>query len=367
MRLNVRHPGMRWLAPVVVAVVVAGSASLAHVADAEPGAGSLPAVTAQQLIARVGAAVSTPVSGTVTTTADLGLPDLPGLGSGGSDAAGPSSLVSGSHTLRVWYDGPGRQRVATLSSLGETDLIHDGRQLWTWDSSDHAVTHRQLPSATELPAAGSGPAVSPTAAAAAALKLIGPSTTVDVSADATVAGRAAYQLTLAPKDAGSLVSAIRIAVDGDTYVPLRVQVDSASTGAAALSIGFTSVSFAPIDPAEFAFTPPPGSTVTSGDAVPSGGMFASLSRDADTTVVGSGWTSVVLAHPGKGGASASTELPGVPGSVGALLRSLPTVSGSWGTGHILAGTLVTVVITDDGTVAAGAATPKVVMAALAHS
>jgi hypothetical protein len=176
-----------------------------------------------------------------------------------------------------------------------------------------------------------------------------------------------YQLTLAPKDAGSLVSAVRIAVDGDTYVPLRVQVDSASTGAAALSIGFTSVSFAPIDPAEFAFTPPPGSTVTSGDAVPSGGMFASLSREADTTVVGSGWTSVVLAHPGKGGVSASTELPGVPGSVGALLRSLPTVSGSWGTGHILAGTLVTVVITDDGTVAAGAATPKVVMAALAHS
>lgn len=365
-----RHPGMRWLAPAAVAVVVAGSVSLAHAAAAEPtAAGSLPAITAQQLLARVGEAASTPVSGTVTATADLGLPQLPSLGSGGgSDTTGLTSLISGSHTLRVWYDGPSRQRVATLSTMGETDVIHDGQQVWTWNSSDGSVTRQDLPTqaATEAPAAGDAMA-SPAAAAASALKLIGPSTSVTVSSDQAVAGRAAYQLTLTPKGTGSLVAAVRIAVDGATFVPLRVEVDSAATRAAALTIGFTSVSFAPVSAAEFTFTPPPGSTVTTHDAAALGGMFSGLTGDAAPSVVGSGWTSVVVAHPDAGHSPTAAASPTIPGSLGMLLRNLPTVSGSWGTGHLLAGTLVTVVITDSGTIAAGAATPEVVLAALAHS
>jgi len=41
-----------------------------------------------------------------------------------------------------------------------------------------------------------------------------------------------------------------------------------------------------------------------------------------------------------------------------VLNMLPKVSGSWGSGHEFAGTLFTVLVTDDGRVFAGAVTPQ---------
>ncbi len=388
------RPALRWFAPVAVAAVVAGSATFAHVAAAEVGAGSLPDITAEQLVAKVAGAIGTPVSGIVTESADLGLPDLTGIGSaGGLSGAGSSSLLglaSGSNTARVWFDGPSRQRVALLSTLGETDLIHNGTELWTWNSSDNSVSHQTLPAGHEADSTGGvgdgsplpQALTNPAAAAQMALKLIGGTTTIGV--DTTkVADHAAYELVLTPKGTGSLISDIRIAVDGSTYVPLRVVVDSARTGAAALTIGFEKVSFAPIDPAQFAFTPPPGATITSHDAALGHGIPTGLPSLAGARVVGSGWTSVLVARPGSSAASGTSS--GLPGAIGApktgatrtapggasgewgaLLRSLPRISGSWGSGRVLAGTLFTVVIADDGTIAAGAATEGVVTAALAH-
>ncbi len=49
----------------------------------------------------------------------------------------------------------------------------------------------------------------------------------------------------------------------------------------------------------------------------------------------------------------------------ALLESLPRVSGEWGTGRVLSGTLVSAILTDDGRVAIGAVTPETLGAALA--
>ena len=43
-------------------------------------------------------------------------------------------MLSGSHTARVWYAGPTKQRFALLGTLGETDVFHDGTDLWQWDS-----------------------------------------------------------------------------------------------------------------------------------------------------------------------------------------------------------------------------------------
>jgi len=54
-----------------------------------------------------------------------------------------------------------------------------------------------------------------------------------------------------------------------------------------------------------------------------------------------------------------------PESMAAAVRALPEVSGSWGTGHLLHGTLFSVLVTDDGHVAAGAVAPERLYAALA--
>jgi hypothetical protein len=74
--------------------------------------------------------------------------------------------------------------------------------------------------------------------------------------------------------------------------------------------------------------------------------------DAPKTI-GTGWTTIVSAKLPKTDAS-STDAQQVQGLVGML----PEVSGSWGKGHLFAGTLFSVLVTDDGRVFAGAVTPE---------
>ena len=70
---------------------------------------------------------------------------------------------------------------------------------------------------------------------------IDPTTKVTVDGTASVAGRSAYELVLAPRDTRSLVGDVRIAVDSKTSVPLRVQVHAAgATGRPAFETTFTS-------------------------------------------------------------------------------------------------------------------------------
>ena len=56
------------------------------------------------------------------------------------------------------------------------------------------------------------------------LKALEPTTTVTSDSSVEVAGRPAYELVLDPNDSNTLISQVRIAIDGDTKMPLRVQV-----------------------------------------------------------------------------------------------------------------------------------------------
>ena len=47
-----------------------------------------------------------------------------------------------------------------------------------------------------------------------------------------------------------------------------------------------------------------------------------------------------------------------------LSEALPKVSGTWGTGHLLRGTLFSALLTDDGRVAIGAVAPRALYSAL---
>jgi hypothetical protein len=76
-------------------------------------------------------------------------------------------------------------------------------------------------------------------------------------------------------------------------------------------------------------------------------------------VVGTGWGSVVVADLP---AEAANEL--TSGEAARMLRSLPRVSGAWGSGRLLSGTLFSAVLTDDGRVAVGAVAPDRLYAAL---
>jgi len=66
--------------------------------------------------------------------------------------------------------------------------------------------------------------------------------------------------------------------------------------------------------------------------------------------------------------TAASSTPTAPSStppLSAITDVLPEVSGSWGSGHLFAGTVFSAVVTDDGRVAIGAVVPELLYAALA--
>lgn len=383
-----QHPRLRWAVPGAAAtVLIAGSvlAPLGAVADS-----GLEPRTAQELLVALQQAEPTPISGTVATDADLGLPDLP-MGMGGT---GAMALASGATTLRVWSDGPQRQRLAMIEDRAETTVVRNGTVAWVWSSADATADRYELPDAdgsghspdaADLPPGVTLPST-PQEAAEMALEALDPTTEVTTSGVATVAGRDVYELILTPRDTDTLVERVVLAMDAETMVPLRVQVHSTARVDPAFEVGFTSVEFAAPDPSLFEFTPPPGATVTEH---PAPDLAAAKESGAEGTdgpavpepvIVGEGWSTIVigelpqqaLADLAEDGSRADTD--DAPHSWGAddpattalaLLEALPRTEGAWGSGRVLAGTLFSVLLTDDGRIAVGAVPPEALGAALA--
>ena len=219
-RLSIRT---RWALP-AGAVVVAGGV-LAGTMLASAAAPALPRQTPAQLLAAMQHATVPPaMTATISESANLGFPALPDIGGMSSSPMSAASLISGTHTVQVWYAGPRHLRVALPVSFGETDLRVNGSQVWLWDSHGQTATHLVAPSSGRpmprrlKPAPGTHEAdpfagLSPLQAAQRVLAMVGPTTKVTVPGTVEVAGRAAYQLAIAPRASQSLVGRILIAVD----------------------------------------------------------------------------------------------------------------------------------------------------------
>lgn len=385
-----RSPALRWAVPAVAAVALVGGGSAIGVLRATADAG-LPARTAAQLLVDVQQARLDGLSGTVVQKSDLGLPDLPISGaSGGTGSSDLTSLISGTHTMRVWYAGPDKARMALLGTLGESDVIRNGQDVWVWASQGKSAKHYVLPAHDAAGGAGAAPAApspsglptSPQDAAEKALAAISPSTEVTTSGTATVAGRSAYELVLTPKEATSLVAQVRVAIDGTEHVPLRVQVFAKKVPDPVFEVAFSAVDFARPDADQFTFNPPPGTTMTDAkapfDSKTAGGATSVAPQPSSAgmpTVLGKGWGTVLVVKLPAPDAAAT---PGTSGTTGATADKtvaqlmafaglLPKVSGAWGSGHLLAGTAFSVLLTDDGRLVVGAVTPEGLYAALAAS
>jgi outer membrane lipoprotein-sorting protein len=365
------RPALRWLVPGAAAFVVIGGGAAAGtlVASADP---ALPARSAAQLLVDVQTAQPAGLSGTVVETADLGLPSLPGLTGGGGDA-NLTNLIAGSNTARVWYAGEDKVRLALIGTLGETDVIRNGTDAWLWQSSSNTATHTTLPAgvADHKPSSlATGMATTPQEAASAALAAIDPTTSVTTTGSAKVAGRDAYELVLAPKDTASLIGQVRLAIDAKQHIPLRVDVYAKGANNPAVRVAFQQISFTVPDAEQFTFNPPAGakvntekpSDVTKGHpAVPPVGKGSVAKAQGDPTVVGTGWTSVLVAKmPAESaGKSDGTQAQAFAG----VINSLPKVSGGWGSGHLLKSSLFSALLTDDGRVLVGAVAPETLYAA----
>ena len=336
---------LRWTAPVLALGVVAAGLTVPRLADAAGADAPLPPRTAAELLAAVSTAEVDGLSGTVVATSRLGLPELPSSGGGGSALSLPG-LLSGSTTARVWKAGDDRSRVAVDdASWAEFDVVRDGRDVWTYDSVSNAVTHLVLPEHDDEPSPQPPPsgAATPQEIADALLSSVDPTTTVTVGRAEEVAGRPAYELVLEPKDERTLVKTVRIAVDGETSVPLRVRVYGTGQPDPAAEVTFTEVDFEVPDAQAFRFDPPPGSTVTEHslegpESRP--GPHGAPQPSRRPVVHGQGWSTVV-------------ELTGVelPEQAAGLVDSLaePTEGG-----QVVTSAVLSVLLLDDGRVLAGA-------------
>jgi outer membrane lipoprotein-sorting protein len=382
-----RRRAARYVVPVAVVGVAAATIGLVP-ALADSGDPALPKISAQELIEKIAASDVQQLSGTVKISTDLGLPDLGGLGGGlasgamesgkgGGSSADPTSklteLASGTHTLRVAADGPDRQKLSLLESGSEYSVIHDGKDVWGYDSKSNEVYHATASDSAkaekehkehkeqDVPA-------TPKDLTEEALKAVDATTSVTVDGTAQVAGRDAYRLVIKPKDSGSTVGQITVAVDSKTGLPLKFTLTPSSGGAAVVDAGFTQVSFAKPAASTFDFTPPKGAKVTEGESIEKGARGEHGAHDGATAkpeedlgkeldglkVIGEGWNSVATFDTGGKGVPSGSE---AGGDFGGFLDSLgDKVTGKFGSGTVFSTRLVNALITDDGKVYVGAVT-----------
>jgi outer membrane lipoprotein-sorting protein len=344
---------LAWLVPAAVTgLVIAGATVGTSGASTTP---HLAPRTVAQLIAGVEQAPYTALSGTMTETANLGLPDL--AGEVQSASLSWQTFLTGTHSVRVWMNGPTMQRLAVIGELSEADVVHSGRDVWTYTSDTNTVSHTRLPAGAHnhFVSPECGPLLTPAQAAARLLKHVSPSTSVTRGANTTVAGKSAYTLVITPRDARSTVRQITVAIDSAHLVPLQLEVFGASSSPA-IKIGFSDVSFATPAVSTFHFHAPAGASVTKNPFVggvergPAVRQAPTMHQAQRPRVLGSHWTTVLELR------DANTF-----GPAGGLLEQLTTPVGTSGM-RLLHTALVNVVVTSDGRAFIGALQP----AALEH-
>ncbi|MCX0245406.1 LolA family protein [Streptomyces drozdowiczii] len=385
-----RRKAARYIVPVAVAGVAAATIGLVP-ALASSGDPDLPKITAQELIEKIAASDTERFSGTVKISTDLGIPSMGGLagsflsgaaegGDGGKDAssADPQSklteLASGTHTLRVAADGPDKQRLSVLDQASEYSLIHNGDDVWAYDSGSNAVYHAEGKGEAPHGKDRAAPkTVTPKALAEEALKAADGTTSVSVDGTARIAGRDAYRLVLKPEQKGSTVGSITVAVDAENGVPLKFTLQPSSGGKAVVDAGFTSVDFGKPAASSFAFTPPKGAKVTEADEAKTEGhekargdldAFKDAEGAGAPKIIGKGWNSIAEFKTPGGAALPSEASKGVPAEAQQFLDALgDKVSGKFGSGTVFKTRLINALMTDDGRVYVGAVTKDALVAA----
>ncbi|WP_419997116.1 LolA family protein [Streptomyces boninensis] len=352
-----RRRAARYVVPLGVAGIAAATIGLVPaLAQSEDGP-DLDKISAEDLVTKVLESKTQTVSGTVKIKTDLGLPSLPGGMGGGTEGGQALEMLTGDTTLQVAADGPNRQRVTMDRDQGDYTAVHNGKDVWAYDSQKntafHGTNYSEKKGGDEHALPKDLQDLTPREFAQEALKKADKTTSVTTDGTANVAGQEAYVLKVAPKQSESTVKDIRIAVDADNGAPLKVTLTSDS-GKKAIDAGFTQVDFDKPDAKQFDFTPPKDAKVTEKDLSKQdeGGAGEKDRKDFDrmmknVEVEGSGWTSIAKIDAGDK-FSGSAE-----GEGQSLLDSFTEkVDG----GRVFSTDLINVLIGDDGKIYVGAVT-----------
>lgn len=377
----------RWVPSIAVpAVIAAGVIAVPLQANAI----DLPDLTPQEVMVLMQQANVTEFSGTIVKQSELGLPALEFSSMVSEDSIEQMEekmpeefadfvpaviesnvltqaveLISGSHTVRVFVSGPDKLRAQILDPMSERDLIVNGSEFWVYDAQmatalngtievepDPAKQAEAEQKVLEYAESIALDLSSPEAIADYLVSMVDETSQIEVGKDHSVAGRSAYQLIVSPDSANSLIDNAAISVDYETGMPLRVELFSTTQDVAAMSVGFSSISFGAVDQALFDFTPPAGTTVETFDADQLMGYEkpefpeSDYEAPAEPEVIGTDWDSVI--HLDKLPESIPQDL-----MANELFADMLTVVPG---GKVFSTPLMNVLLTDSGEVFAGAVT-----------
>jgi hypothetical protein len=196
-----------------------------------------------QLRAKIVASADQPYTGFARTQAELGLPNLPAVGD-------VTSLLSGTTSIRVWFQAANDNRVDVIDTVGERDVYETPDGEFTWDYGTGLLTEILGAEPVRLPRAGD--LVPPDLARR--ILAMDPVDRPLALPPRRIAGVVADGLRLRPTDPFTTVGQVDIWADPTTGLPLRVEVSAKGATTPLITSQFVSVDQSRPDPA--ALRPP---------------------------------------------------------------------------------------------------------------
>ncbi len=236
------------------------------------------------------------------------------LASGGGEASQLTSspLLSGA-SGRLWISKDGRVRLELQSEKGDTQVYYDGHTLSMYDASSNTL-YRYTPEIQHDPS--TLPHETPSVAKIEeAISRLSKHAEVSGATPTNVAGQAAYTVRVSPNEGGSLLAGAELSWDAVHGVPLRAAIYSTESSAPVLELAATSISYGPVEPSVFEFTPPANAKVEE-VVLPKHGEHQGGSAQTgehehpNVTTHGNGpGTIAVLEGKAKAGSSPTSSLP----------------------------------------------------------
>ena len=384
---------IRWIPAIVAPVLVAGTVFGFSVSAS--AAVDLPDKSASQIMQMMNTNENIAFSGKVVKKASLGLPPMniiPDISQSMIDEAAKNmpaemkdflpqasaqgelalalEFLAGTHTANVYVDGMNKARLQVLDLLSERDFIRNGSDLWFYDAGKQSVKHSVINAADQARAEKEAKtfvdanssllpfdATSPAAVADYFLAQAGKDADISVGKDVKIAGRGAYQISVSPKSADSLIQSVSVAMDAETGLPLSVVVRAVGQSTPAFEVAFESISFEKPAAANFDFVVPAGANVTEvvapteADVRKYAGKAPTMKDQLDALAAfnkarAAGWSAVVEVPADKIPAEFNAQILG-----NKLFKELTKpVAG----GRIFSTSLLNIFFADDGRVFAGA-------------
>jgi outer membrane lipoprotein-sorting protein len=233
---------LRLAAPVLAVGVVAAGVTVPRLADAADASAALPPRTAAQLLEDVSQADVDGLSGTVVATSRPRAARAAVRRRGRQRRLAPRAAVRVDDRVGL-KAGDDRSRVAVRAPWAQYEVVRDGQDVWTYDSASSDVTHLVLPEGTEQPPTDPAVTATPQDLAERLLSSVEPTTTVTVGGPRRWPGGRRTSWCWSRRTTRTLVDEVRIAVDGETSVPLRVQAFGDGPAEPAVEVAFTDVDF----------------------------------------------------------------------------------------------------------------------------